>query len=83
MNHWTAFTNFIVWLMSWAGDTDFILNYNCNEASGFIRISYENLNSVMREVLDDRLKEFDKFNDIYIGMDDTHYTIYCKGYEMG
>lgn len=79
-NHWTAFREFCMWLLGWGGDTTFTLDWDCEKATGSICISYTKLNSRQRGLLDKELDKLDKFNDIIIGMTDTHYTVYCKGY---
>ena len=79
-NHWTAFREFCMWLLSWGGDTTFTLDWDCEKATGTIYISYTKLNDRQRGLLDSELNKLNKFDDITIGMTDTHYEVYCKGY---
>lgn len=79
-NHWKAFREFCMWLLSWSGDSTLSLSWDCEKATGSICISYTKLNSRQRGLLDRELDKLDKFDDITIGMTDTHYDVYCKGY---
>lgn len=78
-NRWTAFNNFCMWLLKWGSYATFTLDWSCEEGEGHLRIQYTELNSRQRGLLDEELKKLDKFDDIYVGMTETEYTIYCKG----
>ena len=44
-NHWKAFREFCMWLLSWSGDSTLNLTWDCEKATGSICISYTELNS--------------------------------------
>ena len=43
---------FLMWLMSWAGDTTFSLNWNCSKCESHLIIPFTDLNSRQREILE-------------------------------